>query len=84
MMIKALKLNTTIILIAAIFFSCSNTGSRNISILETTDIHGVILPYDFIEKKDLDASLAGSVSCINLLRKEKDAVFLLDNGAFFS
>jgi 2',3'-cyclic-nucleotide 2'-phosphodiesterase / 3'-nucleotidase len=60
--------------------SCSGITSRSICILETTDIHGVILPYDFIEKKELKASLASSFSYVRKIRKEKDVTVLLDNG----
>ncbi len=80
MISKILKINSAILFLAIAFSSCRNTGTQSVSILETTDIHGVILPYDFIEKQTLDASLASSVSYMNLLRKEKDALFLLDNG----
>jgi 2',3'-cyclic-nucleotide 2'-phosphodiesterase / 3'-nucleotidase len=60
--------------------SCSSGKTKNISILETTDVHGVILPYDFIEKETLNASMASSFTYIRQLREEKDAMFLLDNG----
>jgi 2',3'-cyclic-nucleotide 2'-phosphodiesterase/3'-nucleotidase len=80
MTFRALRLKIAICLFLSALFSCKNSGTLNISILETTDLHGVILPYDFIEKQKLDVSLAGSVTLINGLKKEKDAVFLLDNG----
>ena len=54
--------------------------TKEISILETTDLHGVILPWDFIENRKLDASLAVTAGYVKELRKSKDAVFLLDNG----
>jgi len=54
-------------------------GSK-VVVLFTTDLHGVILPYDFIEKKDIDVSLAGVSSYVNKVRKENSAVVLLDNG----
>jgi len=79
MMLRVFKLNI-LLLILILSSSCNKAGQRTISILETTDLHGVILPYDFIEKQELDVSLAGSMSYINLLRKEKDSVLLLDNG----
>lgn len=69
-----------ILLVLALLASCINNGSKHISILETTDIHGVILPYDYVENEELDASLASSYAYIKQLRKEKDAVVLLDNG----
>lgn len=79
-MISKLKFSTAILILFVVLLSCKNAGKSNISILETTDMHGVILPYDFIEKKKINSSLAGSVSFIKQMRREKNAVFLLDNG----
>ena len=59
--------------------SCS-AGKKSISIIETTDVHGVILPYDFIENEKLNVSLASSFDYIKQIRKEKDVTLLLDNG----
>jgi 2',3'-cyclic-nucleotide 2'-phosphodiesterase/3'-nucleotidase len=67
-------------LVSIFLISCSDHGDKTISILETTDIHGVILPFDFIEKEKLNASMASTYSYIRQIRKEKDAVILLDNG----
>jgi 2',3'-cyclic-nucleotide 2'-phosphodiesterase / 3'-nucleotidase len=66
--------------LTVLLVSCTGTTSRTICIMETTDIHGVILPYDFIEKKELKSSLASSFSYIRKMRKEKDVTVLLDNG----
>ncbi|MDP4221697.1 MAG: bifunctional UDP-sugar hydrolase/5'-nucleotidase [Bacteroidota bacterium] len=60
--------------------SCSEGKIRTITILATTDVHGVILPYDFIEKKDIDVSLAGVYTYVQKARKENEAVIVLDNG----
>lgn len=60
--------------------SCSIQGRKSISILETTDVHGVILPYDYIEKAKLNASLASAFTYIKQVRNEKDVTVLLDNG----
>lgn len=60
--------------------SCSRTVNRSVSIIESTDIHGVILPYDFIEKEKLNFSMASSYDYIKMVRGKKDATFLLDNG----
>jgi 2',3'-cyclic-nucleotide 2'-phosphodiesterase / 3'-nucleotidase len=60
--------------------SCSRTLNKSISIIESTDIHGVILPYDFIEKKELNFSMASSYDYIKTVRGKTDATFLLDNG----
>jgi 2',3'-cyclic-nucleotide 2'-phosphodiesterase/3'-nucleotidase len=61
-------------------FSCSGTGKKNISIIETTDIHGVILPFDYIEKESINSSLASAATYIKQIRQKKDATFLLDDG----
>jgi len=66
--------------IILILASCSVSRKKSLSIIETTDIHGVILPYDFIEKEKLNFSMASSFDYIQKVRKEKDATVLLDNG----
>jgi 2',3'-cyclic-nucleotide 2'-phosphodiesterase/3'-nucleotidase len=80
MKISKYKLLTGYILIFLLLISCSGNREIKIAILETTDVHGVILPYDFIEKTKLDASLASSFTYIKKVRNEKDATVLLDNG----
>lgn len=74
------KILTFIILIFIVLSSCKQEVKQHVRIIETTDIHGVILPYDFIEKVKLPASLANSATYINELRKGGDPMFLLDNG----
>jgi len=68
------------LVVLLLLVSCSGTGKKSISIIETTDVHGVILPYDFIEKQKLNVSMASSFAYIRKIRKEKDATILLDNG----
>jgi 2',3'-cyclic-nucleotide 2'-phosphodiesterase / 3'-nucleotidase len=63
-----------------LLLSCSRTVNKSVSIIESTDIHGVILPYDFIEKEKLNSSMASSYDYIKMVRGKKDATFLLDNG----
>jgi 2',3'-cyclic-nucleotide 2'-phosphodiesterase / 3'-nucleotidase len=58
----------------------SGCKPRSISILETTDVHGVILPYDFVENKPLEASLASATTYISQSRKKGSNILLLDNG----
>ena len=60
--------------------SCSVTGKKSIRIFETTDIHGVILPYDFIENEKMNVSMASSFNYIRQIRNSKNATVLLDNG----
>ncbi|HEX7493487.1 MAG TPA: bifunctional UDP-sugar hydrolase/5'-nucleotidase [Bacteroidales bacterium] len=77
---KTLSRLTVYLLLLQLLVSCSGTGKKRITIFETTDIHGVILPYDFIEKQKLNVSLASSFNYIEKIRKEKNATILLDNG----
>ena len=72
--------NFLIIILLMFFSSCGEKSIRSIVILETTDIHGVIMPYDYIEKKSLDVSLANAATYIRHLRNQEKPVFLLDNG----
>ena len=80
MKLRSICLKLSLFTLILILVSCEGKGKKSITIFETTDIHGVILPYDFIEKQKLNASLAASFSCIKKTRLEKDATFLLDNG----
>ncbi|MGD0341229.1 MAG: bifunctional UDP-sugar hydrolase/5'-nucleotidase [Bacteroidales bacterium] len=77
---KYLNLLAAALLIIISLSACNKANNKHITILETTDVHGVILPYDFIEKENLSASLANSATYINEQRKGGDPLFLLDNG----
>ena len=79
-MLKIKILRWQLVLIVVLLASCSVNKDKAITILETTDLHGVILPYDFIEKKDLKASLAGVSTYVKKTRNRKRPVILLDNG----
>lgn len=80
MKMRTFSLLTSKLILIMLLVSCSGTGNKSISILETTDVHGVILPYDYIEKEKLNASLASSFTYIRQMREEKDATILLDDG----
>lgn len=80
MKFKYQKILAVVSLIIISLSACNKDGRQHITILETTDIHGVILPFDFIEKEKLSASLANSSTYINEQRKGGDPLFLLDNG----
>jgi 2',3'-cyclic-nucleotide 2'-phosphodiesterase/3'-nucleotidase len=68
------------LLIFIFLAACAREKRQSITILTTTDLHGVILPFDFIEKKDLKASLAGVCSYVKKVRDEVESVLILDNG----
>ena len=78
--LRSLRLLPFKLLLLMLLVSCSGTGKKSITILETTDIHGVILPYDFITKEKLPASLASSYTYIRQLRDKRTPTILLDDG----
>lgn len=61
-------------------FSCKPKGEINFTIVETTDIHGMIFPYNFITDKEENTSMANICSYIKKLKSEGKTVLLLDNG----
>ncbi|WP_304221514.1 bifunctional UDP-sugar hydrolase/5'-nucleotidase [Gracilinema caldarium] len=51
-----------------------------ITFIETSDVHGVIFPYNFITAKAMPTSLAQVSSLVSDLRNTKKHVVLLENG----
>lgn len=62
--------------------ACNSSEPVKITILETTDLHGVFFPYDFIENEELDASLSHTASYVKELRSKGESIVLLDNGDY--
>ena len=63
--------------------SACNTSDTIVKIAVTTDVHGMIYPYDFIEREASDHSLAHIYNYVSEQRRMKDTLFfLLDNGDF--
>ena len=79
MKIKSLSFQFFKFILVFSLVSCSVSNKKSLTIVESTDIHGVILPFDFIEKENLKASMASSFNYIKELRKRNN-VLLLDNG----
>lgn len=78
---KAKSFRSVLIFVIVILTgACTAPGKQNITILTTTDLHGVILPYDFIEKKTMNVSLAGVSGYIEKEGFKKNSLLLLDNG----
>ncbi len=67
-------------LLLIIMVSCSGNRQKSLFVVQTTDLHGTILPYDFIEKGELNASLAHSATYLKNIRNSGKSVILLDNG----
>lgn len=66
------------------FVSCKAKIQKDefkVYIVETTDLHGSFMPYDYIDQKETDHSLAQVSTYVNQLRKLPDSkVILVDNG----
>ncbi len=76
-------MNKKFLIFSILFLVCFHIHAQEINILmlETTDIHGTIFPYDFIDQKETTNSMANSMSFIRQERaKEDQHVILLDAG----
>ncbi|HUX95547.1 MAG TPA: bifunctional UDP-sugar hydrolase/5'-nucleotidase [Bacteroidales bacterium] len=79
-MTRTIRYYSLLAALLTLMVSCTALVKREVTLLETTDIHGVIMPYDYIEKEDLNASLASTFTYVRKIREEKEAVVLLDDG----
>ena len=73
----------TVFLLFCYFISTtmSQTKIVEIRVLQTSYVHGLCVPYDFIDRKPADCSIARVSSYVKELRKEYgNKLLLLDNG----
>ncbi|MEA3316796.1 MAG: 5'-nucleotidase C-terminal domain-containing protein [Bacteroidota bacterium] len=70
------------VFVILIFAACNNINNKNtkIKIIETSDLHGAIFSYDFIENRDKTTSLSNIYQYVSEVRDENSNVVLLDNG----
>lgn len=54
--------------------------NKTLKIIETSDVHGALFPYDFINAREKDRSLAQVYSYVKNERAKDQSVILLDNG----
>lgn len=75
------KIITLLIMAISLSVHASKPKTVKLQIIETSDIHGAFFPWDFINKKTTNGSLAHLSSYLTKVRKENpDGVILLDNG----
>ena len=74
---KFLRIYSLILITALLAFSCSNHDSV-LQIYVTTDLHGMLLPFDNTEGIATDHSLANLATLVQ--SSENDNILLLDNG----
>ena len=62
-------------------FTSNFAQNRNLKIIETSDVHGSIVPYDLINETSTNSSLAQVHSYVIAKKRQPDTeVILLDNG----
>lgn len=75
------RLLTLCILAQLFFITVMAKKTVSLRIIETSDVHGVFFPYDFINRKPKVGSLARVSSYVNKLRQTYgENLILLDNG----
>lgn len=77
---KTLKNN---FLFSLLIFICFNASAQTIriKIIETSDVHGAVYPYDFVNNKKSDGSLSQVFNYVQQQREDtSQVVILLDNG----
>jgi 2',3'-cyclic-nucleotide 2'-phosphodiesterase/3'-nucleotidase len=77
-MTRRFSLLLSLVLLATVAFSQSK--NLEITILQTSDVHGAMFPFDFIANKNQDASLSQVATYVNEVRSSKKPFILLDNG----
>jgi len=85
-MLKNMKGRSRILLLSMIIlllFTACKQNQVTVRIAVTTDVHGMIYPYDFINRAPSDHSLAHIYNYVSEQRTKQDTFFfLLDNGDF--
>lgn len=61
-----------------LLFVASCSGDSGLNIYVTTDLHGLLLPFDHAEGRATDHSLANLATLVE--REDKERILLLDNG----
>jgi 2',3'-cyclic-nucleotide 2'-phosphodiesterase/3'-nucleotidase len=85
MIMKTNKLNIRISLVAILLIFCGfltiQAQTVKLKLVETSDVHGSLFPWDFINDKPANTSLAQVFTYVEGLRADKNqSVILLDNG----
>lgn len=81
---KTLRIILPLAILASLIASCTQqqTEPQTIHILYTTDVHGAIFPYDFVNDKSVNHSLAQVDSYVTSVRDTAENTILLDCGDF--
>jgi len=69
-----------VFLLLSFFVAALNAQTVTLKVIETTDVHGAIFPYDFINDKPAPGSLAQVAAFVKQERSKHQEVLLLDAG----
>jgi len=85
-MLKNIGIKARLLPVSLLILICTSACKQEpltLRIAATTDVHGMIYPYDFIHRKPADHSLAHVYSYVSEQQGKEDTLFfLLDNGDF--
>lgn len=79
-MIQQKIFSKSILLFVLIFFSFLSAQTVKLKIIETTDEHGAIFPYDFTDQKEINSSIAQVYSYVKQERANKEQEVVLLSG----
>ncbi|NOY37228.1 MAG: bifunctional metallophosphatase/5'-nucleotidase [Chlorobi bacterium] len=85
MNLRKLYRSCIFLLVSLLFFSCQNEVQKPdnlvLKIIETSDVHGAVFPYDFVNDRPAEGSLAQVTTYVREERSDTtQEVILLDNG----
>jgi len=74
------KLLFFVAIIMMLVSSCSKPNEGDVTILFTTDVHGLVLPFNFLKNKPAETSQAQTYTYVKMLRQNGGNYILLDAG----
>lgn len=74
------KLYLYLIALVGLLSSCNSSREIDLRIIHTTDVHGNLLPYDYINEREGTGSMARLASLIKEVRQQSPNTLLLDAG----
>ena len=74
------KLIYTVLVTLITLTSCSKPEEGDLTILFTTDVHGMVLPFNFLKNAPAEVSQANVFAYVDQLRQQGEEVIMLDAG----
>src|SRR5574344_785071 len=74
------KLIYTVLVSLITLTSCSKPEEGDLTILFTTDVHGMVMPFNFLKNAPAEVSQANVFAYVDQLRQQGEEVIMLDAG----